>query len=122
MSSISINPNNGTISIKVKVNSLQVVSFSMSVYAPDGSTILEHYNGDSQIANPFVIALPNAPSGYISDYVAGTIKIFDPQGEGNNFDIEIAIVQDNTDLQPTISLTGISASGIISHQIIFHLQ
>jgi hypothetical protein len=122
MSSISINPNNGTISIKVKVNSMQVVSFSMTVYAPDGSTVLEYYTGDSQIANPYVIALQNNPSGYIGDYVAGTIKIFDPQGGGNNFDIEVAIVQDNTDLQPIISLTGTTTSGIISHQTIFHLQ
>ena len=122
MSTIAINPNNGTISIKVKVNSLQEVSFSMNIYAPDGSTILERYTGNSQTANPFVMALPNNPSGYIGDYVAGTIKIFDPQGEGNNYDIEIAIVQDNTDLQPIITLTGTTTTGIVSHQTIFHLQ
>ena len=122
MSDISINQTSGQISIKLKVNSMQQVSFTITIYAPDGNTVLEHYTGSSQIANPFIIQLPNTPSSYVNDYVAGTIKLFDPAGAGNNYDIEISLIQNGQDINPVISLQGTTISGILSLQTIYHIK
>lgn len=93
MSNVTVNPANGSISVNVAVNSLQVVGISITVYASNGMTPIEHYLSDSQTNNPFNIVLKNPPGSYSGCYVAGTFSIIDPVGAGNLYSIIFSIQQ-----------------------------
>ena len=122
MSNISINPALGSITVQVACRTPQVVSFSVTIFQSDGNTVAEYYTGNTQTTNPFQVILPQSSASYQGDYVACTLKLFDPAGAGNPYDIEVAIIQNGTVITPATSLQGNTVAGVNSFQALFHLQ
>jgi hypothetical protein len=121
MSDIFIDPAKGPISIKVEVNTLQVLSFEMMVLAPNGNDELEHYLGNSQTSNPFLISL-NPPASYKDCYFATNFVIIDPLGAGNNYLVHYSVVQNGIDLIPVINISGVTTNGKILRTGLFHVK
>jgi hypothetical protein len=122
MSNISINQTGGALSIGVQSNSLLVVSFSISIYGSDGTTVLEFYTGDTTKVNPAYTSLPQAPSTYVGDYVAVTLTLFDPSGGTPSYNVDITINQGGAALPPATNANGAMGPGINTVHSIFHLQ
>ena len=121
MSNIFIDPANGRIALKIKVDSLQVVGFNILVLAPDGNTELETHSGNSQDANPFIIPLKD-PVMYKDCYLTGTFVITDPDGAGNIYNVIFSVVQNEADLAPVITLSGITTNKDVLRTGVFHVK
>jgi hypothetical protein len=121
LSDIFIDPKNGRIALKIEVGSLQPVSFAILVLAPDGNTELESHPGNSQDANPFTIPLKD-PIMYKDCYLTGTFVITDPKGEGNKYLVLFSVVQDEANLTPVITLSGITTDKDVLRTGVFHVR
>ena len=121
MSNIFIDPKDGRISLKIEVDSLQVVGFSILVLAPDGNTELESHSGNSQDANPFIIPLKD-PIMYKDCYLTGTFVITDPNGAGNKYLVVFSVVQNDADLDPVITLSGLTTIKDVLRTGVFHVK
>jgi hypothetical protein len=122
MSNISINQSGGALSIGVQSNSLLVVSYSISIYGSDGTTVLEYYTGDTTKVNPAYTALPQAQSSYVGNYVAVTLAMFDPSGGIPSYNVDITVNQDSAALSPVTNVTGAMGPGMNTVHSIVHLQ
>jgi hypothetical protein len=122
MSNVTIDTAKGPISVNVAVNSQQVVGMTITVYASDGVTPLEHYLSDSKTNNPYNITLPNPPASYKGCYVCATFIIVDPVGAGTTYTIVYSIMQSGAAINPTNTVTGTTAVGQISRFSNFQLQ
>ena len=121
MSDIFIDPKNGRIALKIEVDSLQLVGFSILILAPDGNTELESHSGNSQDVNPFIIPLKD-PIMYKDCYLTGTFGITDPNGKGNQYLVLFSVVQNDANLKPIITLSGITGDKDVLRTGVFHVR
>ena len=121
MADINFIPGKGSIGFQVEVTTPQVVGYQITVIDPDGNTELEHYVG-SQATNPYQVTLPKPAGSYDGCYISGTFVIIDPEGAGNNYNLNFSIRQGGYDLKPVQNIKGKTVDGKLPKTAIFHLH
>ena len=121
MSDITINPPIGNIALKVDVNSMQVVSYIVTVIESDGTTVRERYTGTIGANKSSPITLQNKAS-YLNCYFMLKVAIIDPNGAGNAYSIDFSVQQNGVTLNPVITLTGQTTNQHVEDIAIFHVR
>ena len=123
MTEIKIDPANGPVTVGVESHALIVVSFTITVYKSDQSTIEEYYpDGSTQLSNPFLIKLPKAAASYIGHYIAGTLKFSDPNLGSVAYNIDMFLSQKDKKIEPVITLSGTTDPGVNTKHPNYHVQ
>jgi len=122
MKDIIINPNGGKISVSIKLKSMVVSGYEIIIYKPDQTTIIEKIEGNSDTSDPFIYELLYSPSFYKDCYATCAFAISDPQGGGNDYEIEFSLNQDAIQLNPVINITGKTTIGKVVDDEIYCLK
>ncbi len=123
MTTIKIDTANGKITVGIQAKSLIVISFSITVYKPDGNTIDDRFAGDTGINNPSLVILPHDATYYIGFYLGFTLKFMDPAAYAiSQYAIDLFLTQQNLKIDPVITLSGPLKPGQNSQQAIYLIQ
>ncbi|TSJ40900.1 hypothetical protein FO440_14270 [Mucilaginibacter corticis] len=123
MTPIKIDPAKGKITVGIQAKSLIVISFSITVYKPDGDTIDDRFTGDTGINNPSLVTLPKDAAYYIDFYLGFTLKFMDPAADGTiQYTLDLFLSQQDVKVDPVITLTGPLKPGENSEQTSYHIQ
>jgi hypothetical protein len=122
MTEINIDPTKEYIEVQITSQSLHALGFEVIVYAPDGSTVIEKFTGDTRVNNPFTQTLKLNPSDSKGTYISGTFTVSSPDGRDYPYSIVFSILEDNNLIKPNITLTGTTSGGQGSSIENYHLN
>jgi len=111
MTEIFIDPTKSSIAIQITSQSLHALGFEITVFASDGATVIEQFQGDTKTDNPFTQKIQDKPSNYKDTYIRGTFTVISPDGKDYLYSILFSVLEDNVIISPDINLTGITKGG-----------
>lgn len=111
MQTISIDPNQGVVSVDLLFPTPQVTTYRLQIFKPNSNDLLLDVTGNNQNTDDDTYALPMPPSGNTGCLLWCTATTIDPQGAGNNYQVQMAVSQADATTGVKTQLGVVDASG-----------
>ncbi len=122
MTDIFIDPTKSNIAVQITSQSLHALGFEITVFGTDGSTIIEHFTGDTESNKSFTKILENKPSASKGYYIRGTFTVISPDGKDYPYSILFSILEDKMVIKPNITLSDTTTAGKDTTGATYHIN
>lgn len=111
MQTITIDPNQGTVSVGINFLTPQVGTYRLQIFKPNGTDTLLDVNGSNQNTDNQTYELPAPPASNSGCLLWATTTVIDPQGAGNSYSIDMVVTQINTSTGLPSQIGTVSVNG-----------